>query len=197
MGDSGQACAAPLVRPVLGSLCCMLCHSAAPLQPSLRSFSIRQDRCSERSPLAELCCAAKIEQQLQQLLDAQKQDREEVLKQLKQLELQQSAKQVIMEKLMQLVVTQQLKPTSSSLKSEQYRAPAIAAYNVARKADGVQQMLCMVSDRYFPESEVIAGHILRVDWAPMAVSTRRGLANVAWQFVLPVFRGVYCLCPAF
>lgn len=85
----------------------------------------------------------------------------------------------MMGKLMQLVVTQQLKPTSSSLKSEQYRAPAIAAYKVAREAGGVQQVLCMVSDRYFPDSEVIAGHILRVDWAPMAVGTGRGLAFTA------------------
>lgn len=108
---------------------------------------------------------------MQQLLDAQKEDKEEVLKQLKQLELQQAAKEDMMSKLMQLVVTQQLKPTSSSLKSEQYRTPAMAAYNVAREVNGVQQVLCMVSDRYFLASEVIAGHMLRVDWAPMAVGT--------------------------
>jgi hypothetical protein len=108
---------------------------------------------------------------LQQLLDAQKLDKEEVLKQLKQLELQQAAKEDMMSKLMQLVVTQQLKPTSSSLKSEQYRTPAMAAYNVAREVNGVQQVLCMVSDRYFLDSEVTAGHMLRVDWAPMAVGT--------------------------
>lgn len=170
--------ARPVQRPWLG-LCWApyaACCAVVQLSFSLPSpFSQDKTGAQRDLHLPELCCAAKIEQQLQQLLDAQKQDREEVLKQLKQLELQQSVKQDIMGKLMQLVVTQQLKPTSSSLKSEQYRAPAIAAFNVARTADGVLQMLCRVSDRYFSESEIIAGHILRVDWAPMAVSTREGL----------------------
>jgi hypothetical protein len=59
----------------------------------------------------------------------------------------------------------QLRPTSASLKSEDYRRPALEAYGVEH--DGM--VLCMASDRYFPAAYVKAAHILRVEWAAIAV----------------------------
>jgi hypothetical protein len=60
-----------------------------------------------------------------------------------------------------LLLLNMLQPTSVSSKSEEYRVPALEAYR-ARRADG--WVLCMVSDMYFPSSEVVAGHILRQGW---------------------------------
>lgn len=81
--------------------------------------------------------------------------------------------QVDFKKALQALFTMQLRPTTSSVKSSAYRKPAIAAYRVnehngAVRADG--GLLCMVSDRYFPADQVKAGHIIRSEWAPLAVS---------------------------
>jgi len=132
-----------------------------------------------------------ILKQLQQLLEAQsKRDKQELLDAVsgemsgartemsnamtellvhfKQLEQRQEARGDVMMQLLMALMGQQLKPTACSLKSAEYRDPVIAAYNVARLVDGKKQLLCMVSDRYFPADDVTAGHIMRVDWAGLA-----------------------------
>lgn len=67
----------------------------------------------------------------------------------------------VMPRLAKLLLMLQLRPTSVSLKSEDYRCPALEAYGVEH--DGM--VLCMASDRYFPAALVRAAHILRVEWA--------------------------------
>lgn len=66
--------------------------------------------------------------------------------------------------LTKLLLLMNLKPASYSSKSEDYRAPALAAYNVSKGST----VLCQVSDRYFPAAQVKAAHIVRLEWSTVA-----------------------------
>lgn len=68
--------------------------------------------------------------------------------------------------LWKLLLLMNLKPSSYSSKSEDYRAPALAAYKVSNGS----MVLCQVSDRYFPAQHVKAAHIVRLEWSAVAVS---------------------------
>lgn len=68
--------------------------------------------------------------------------------------------------LTKLLLLMNLKPASYSSKSEDYRAPALAAYKVSKDST----VLCQVSDQYFPAAQVKAAHIVRLEWSAVAVS---------------------------
>jgi hypothetical protein len=154
----------------------MLCLSAGDILKQLQQLLEAQSKLDKQELDKQL---QELDKQLQQLLEAQSGAMAELLVQFKHLEQRQAARGDVMMQLLVALMGQQLKPTACSLKSAEYRDPAIAAYNVARVVDGKKQLLCMVSDRYFPADDVTAGHIMRVDWAGLAVSAFLGLCGLS------------------
>lgn len=72
----------------------------------------------------------------------------------------------LIRQLIKLLFLMNLKPASYSSNSEEYRGPALRAYQVGKD----ELVLCQISDRYFPAKDVKAAHILRLEWSPIAVS---------------------------
>jgi hypothetical protein len=117
------------------------------------------------------------QQHQQALFDQQSRE----LKDAMQAVLQQGL--VPIAQLTKLALVMNLKPASYSNKSEDYRAPALAAYKVSKD----NTVLCQVSDRYFPAAQVTAAHIVRLEWSAVAVS----IFSSVWQAAIAAL-GCWC-----